>query len=82
LRLKARTLWFVVRVYGIILIYLQVALLVAGNGMAIFPWGAVTLGPRLFGYQGIIFVLGFLGLVGSYIADRKKETESRKPTAN
>jgi hypothetical protein len=80
--LQVRTLWFAVRVYYIILIYLQVALLLAGNGMAIFPWGAVALGPRLFGYQGIIFVLGFLGLVGVYIVDKKRIAEGRQPTAN
>jgi hypothetical protein len=80
LRLQAQTLWFAVRVYFLTLIYLQVALILAGNGIAIFPWGAVTLGPRLFGYQGIIFVLSFLGLFGSYIVNKKKE--NRRPTAN
>ena len=37
--MQTRALWFAVRGYIVVLLYLQVALLLAGNGIATFPWG-------------------------------------------
>src|SRR6266571_3777461 len=55
--MQTRTLWFVVRLYFVVLIYLQVTLLLATNGIATFPWGVLTLGPHEFVNQGIVFAL-------------------------
>ena len=79
--MKARTLWFGVRGYFVILIYLQVALLPAGNGIATFPWGVLTLGPREFADQGIIFVLTIPGFIGIYIVNTRRRLEGRQPVA-
>ena len=63
------------------MIYLQVTLLLAGNGIATFPWGLLTIGPQAFVDQGIIFVLAIPGLLGMYIVNKRRRLESRQPTA-
>jgi hypothetical protein len=79
--MQTRTLWFAVRIYFVALIYLQVALLLAGNGIATFPWGVLTLGPREFGDQGVIFLLAIPGFLGVYIVNARRRIESRHSTA-
>ena len=79
--MRTRNIWFGVRVYLVILIYLQVALLLAGNGVATFPWGALTLGPKEFVDQGIIFVMTIPGLLGVYVVNTRRRLESSQPTA-
>ena len=77
--MQTRTLWFVVRLYFVVLIYLQVTLLLATNGIATFPWGVLTLGPHEFVNQGIVFALALPGFVGMYIVNKKRRFESRQP---
>ena len=70
-----------VRIYFVIFIYLQVALLFAGNGVAIFPWGVLSLGPREFADQGVIFVLTVPGLLGAYAVSTRRRIESEQVTS-
>ena len=74
--MQTRTLWFAVRGYIVVLLYLQVALLLAGNGIATFPWGVLSLGPKEFADQGVIFVLSIPGLLGVYVVNRRRGRES------
>jgi len=74
--MQTRILWFVVRGYIVVLLYLQVALLLAGNGIATFPWGVLALGPNEFADQGIVFVLAIPGLFGVYLVNRRRGRES------
>jgi hypothetical protein len=81
LRVRSRTLLFVVRVYLVFLIYLQVGLMLAMSGVSAFPWTILTVGPRLFADQSIIFALAVLGLLGMYLVNSKGRIESQPPTA-
>jgi hypothetical protein len=76
--MQTRTRWFAVRGYIVVLLYLQVALLLAGNGIATFPWGVLALGPMEFADQGVIFVLTIPGLFGVYVVNRRGGRESRQ----
>jgi hypothetical protein len=79
--MRTRTLWFIVRIYFVLLIYLEVALILAGNGIATFPWGSLELGPKEFADQGVMFMLAVPGLLGTYIVNKKRRIESGPPNA-
>ena len=79
--MQTRTLWFGVRSYFVLLIYLQVTLVLALNGIATFPWGLLTIGPQMFVDQGIIFALTIPGLLGRYIVDKRRRLKSGQTTA-
>jgi hypothetical protein len=70
---------FAVRGYFVVLLYLQVALLLAGTGIATFPWGVLTVGTQEFVDQGIIFVLAIPGVLGLYIVNTRRRLEKDKP---
>jgi len=79
--MQTRTLWFIVRIYLVLLIYLEIALILAGNGIATFPWGVLTLGPREFLDQGIMFSLAVPGLLGTYIVNKRRRLGNGQPTS-
>ena len=76
--MQTRTLLFGVRGYVVVLLYLQVALFLAGTGIATFPWGVLTVGPQEFVDQGIMFVLAIPGLLGLYIVSTRRRLEREK----
>ncbi len=77
--MQTRTLLFAVRGYVVVLLYLQVALLLVGNGIGTFPWGVLNVGSQEFVDQGIIFLLAIPGILGMYIAYTRR---SRERSAN
>ncbi|HVH15140.1 MAG TPA: hypothetical protein VNA15_05410 [Candidatus Angelobacter sp.] len=81
--MQTRTLLLAVRGYIVVLLYLQVALILAGNGIATFPWGVLTLGPKdqgiiFFADQGIIFVLTVPGVLGMYLVNARRRLEEHR----
>ena len=76
--MRTRTLLFAVRAYTVVLLYLQMALLLAMFGAPILPWGVVTVGPLEFVDQGVIFVPAVPGILGMYLVNARRRLEEHR----